>query len=75
VLLPKLGDVDSQAAAYELMKMRQNCITLGPSGYPQQIANDALPVSNHPMEMTGSSPVMTGVGSLRTVRHRQGRLV
>jgi hypothetical protein len=27
--------------------------------YPHQIANDAMPVSNHPMEMTGSSPVMT----------------
>ncbi len=29
-------------------------------GYPSQIANDAIPVSNHPMEMSGSSPVMTG---------------
>lgn len=28
-------------------------------GYPQQIANDAIPVSNHPIEMTGSSPVMS----------------
>jgi hypothetical protein len=28
-------------------------------GYPGQIANDAIPVSNHPMEMTGSSPLMT----------------
>jgi hypothetical protein len=28
-------------------------------GYPQQIANDAIPVSNHPMKMTGSSSVMT----------------
>jgi len=25
-------------------------------GYPNQIANDAIPVSNHPMEMVGSSP-------------------
>jgi hypothetical protein len=30
-------------------------------GYPQQIANDAIPVSNHPMTMTGSSPAMTGL--------------
>jgi hypothetical protein len=30
-------------------------------GYPQPIANDAIPVSNHPMKMTGSSPVMTGL--------------
>ena len=29
-------------------------------GYPQPIANDAIPISNHPMKMTGSSPVMTG---------------
>ena len=28
-------------------------------GYPHQIANDAIPVSNHPMEMIGLSPVMT----------------
>ena len=28
-------------------------------GYPHQIANDAIPVSNHPMEMSGSSPTMT----------------
>ena len=31
-------------------------------GYPPQFSNDAVPVSNHPMEMTGSSrssPVMT----------------
>ncbi len=24
-------------------------------GYPYQIANDAIPVSNHPMEMTGQA--------------------
>ena len=36
-------------------------------GYPHQIANDAIPVSNHPMEMTGSSPVMSG--SDRCVRY------
>jgi hypothetical protein len=30
-------------------------------GYPHQIANDAISVSNHPMQMTGSSPVMTGL--------------
>ena len=28
-------------------------------GYPHQFANDAIPVSNHPMEMAGSSPAMT----------------
>jgi hypothetical protein len=28
-------------------------------GYPQPIANAAIPTSNHPMRMTGSSPVMT----------------
>ena len=27
--------------------------------HPNQIANDAIPVSNHPMTMTGSSPAMT----------------
>jgi hypothetical protein len=27
--------------------------------YPHQIANDAVPVSDHPMEMTGSSHVIT----------------
>ena len=36
-------------------------------GYPHQFANDAIPVSNHPMEMTGSSPVMTGLD--RCVRY------
>jgi hypothetical protein len=30
-------------------------------GYPHQFANDAIPVSNHSMKMTGSSPVMTGL--------------
>jgi hypothetical protein len=28
-------------------------------GYPHQIANDAIPVSNRPMEVAGSSPAMT----------------
>jgi hypothetical protein len=27
--------------------------------HPPQIANDAIPVSNHPTKMIGSSPVMT----------------
>ena len=36
-------------------------------GYPHQIANDAVPVSNHPTEITGSSPVMTGMD--RCVRY------
>jgi len=31
-------------------------------GYPHQIANDAIPVSNHPMEMAGSSLGHDGVG-------------
>jgi len=30
-------------------------------GYPHQIANDAIPVSNRPIGMTRSSPVMTGL--------------
>ena len=42
-------------------------------GYPWQIVNDAIPVSNHPMEMTG--PGHDGVGSLRAVRQQQGPLV
>jgi hypothetical protein len=28
-------------------------------GYPSQIANDAIQISNHPMKMTGSSPGLT----------------
>ena len=40
-------------------------------GYPGQIANDAIPVSNHPMQMTGSSPVMTGVD--RCALHVNGK--
>jgi hypothetical protein len=28
-------------------------------GHPHQIAIDAIRVSNHPIKMTGSSPVMT----------------
>jgi hypothetical protein len=28
-------------------------------GYPQPIANGAIPISNQPMTMTGSGPVMT----------------
>jgi hypothetical protein len=39
-------------------------------GHPHQIANDAIPVSNHPMEMTGSSQVMTGWD--RWVQHANG---
>jgi hypothetical protein len=31
------------------------------TGRPHQITNDAIPVSNHPMTMTGSNPVMTGL--------------
>ena len=30
-------------------------------GYPLQIANDAIPVSNHPMEMTGSSSMCANI--------------
>ena len=40
-------------------------------GYPQQIANDAIPISNHPMKMTGltsgQARVMTGLD--RCVRY------
>ena len=35
--------------------------------YPHQFANDAIPVSNHPLEMTGSSHVMTALD--RCVRY------
>jgi hypothetical protein len=38
-------------------------------GYPHQIANDAVPVSNHPMEMAGSITVVA-----RAVRQEQGSL-
>jgi hypothetical protein len=49
--------------------------------YPSQNSNDAIPVSDHPMEMAGSSPVMTGldrcagyvnskVVDIRLARHR-----
>src|SRR5580698_4885805 len=31
-------------------------------GYPHQIANDTIPVSNHPMEMAGSSAATTWLG-------------
>ena len=34
-------------------------------GYPHQFANDAIPVSNHPMEMAGSSPIGANI------RHQQ----
>jgi hypothetical protein len=47
-------------------------------GYPHQIANDAISVSNHPMQMAGSSqvePGHDGIGSLRAARQQQGRLV
>ena len=30
-------------------------------GYPQPIANDAIPIGNLPIKMTGASPVMTGL--------------
>jgi hypothetical protein len=30
-------------------------------GYPQPIANDAIPISNHPMKMTGSSPMCANI--------------
>jgi hypothetical protein len=30
-------------------------------GRPQPIANDAISISNQPMKMTGSGPVMTGL--------------
>ena len=40
-------------------------------GYPGQIANDAIPVSNHPMEMTG--PVMTRLDSCARYVNSKGR--
>jgi hypothetical protein len=30
-------------------------------GHPHQFANDVIAISNHPMEMAGSSPAMTGL--------------
>ena len=30
-------------------------------GHPHQIANDAIPVSNHPMKMTGSGPMCANI--------------
>ena len=41
-------------------------------GYPHQIANYAIPVSNHPMQMVGSNPAIT---CLRAVRQQLGPLV
>jgi hypothetical protein len=42
-------------------------------GYPQPIANDAIPISNHPKKMTGlilgSSPRTVMTGSDRCVRY------
>ena len=46
-------------------------------GYPHQFANDAIPVSNHPMEMAGlilgSSP-RTAMTGLRAARQQLGSL-
>ena len=42
-------------------------------GYPHQFANGAIPVSNHPMEMPGSSHDV--VRPLLAVRQQQGPLV
>jgi hypothetical protein len=44
------------------LHLRHGCISvmvgLDPAiGHPHQIANDAIPVSNHLMKMTGSSPL------------------
>ena len=41
-------------------------------GYPHQFANDAIPVSNHPMEMAGPTPAMTW---LHAVRQQLGPLI
>jgi hypothetical protein len=40
-----------------------NPVMAGPPDHldPHQFANDAIPFREHSMEMTGSSPVMTGV--------------
>jgi len=44
-------------------------------GYPHQIANDAIPVSNHPMEMAGVEPSDDVIGPMRVARQQLGRLV
>jgi Transglycosylase SLT domain len=46
--------------------------------YPHQFANDAIPVSNHPMEMAGRARVEPSddvVGPLRAVPQQLGRLI
>ena len=51
----------------------------GPAiGYPHQFANDAIPVSNHPMEMADRAQVEPSddvVGPLRAVPQQLGRLI
>ena len=44
-------------------------------GYPHQIANDAIPVSNHPMDDGRVEPSDDVVGPMRVVRQQLGRLV
>jgi hypothetical protein len=44
-------------------------------GYPHQIANDAIPVSNHPMDDGRVEPSDDVVGPLRVVRQQLGRLI
>jgi hypothetical protein len=40
-------------------------------GYPQPIANDAIPISNHPMKITRSSPAPDVRQFTKTVEHLQ----
>jgi hypothetical protein len=48
---------------------------LGPAiSYPHQVANDEIPVSNHPMEIA-VQPNHDGIGTLRAVRQQLGPLV
>ena len=64
--MPGLGELAS--ATFGIVTSRRKYRLLAPVvagidaaiGYSQPIANDAIPVSNHPMKMTGSSHVMTG---------------
>src|ERR1700722_13683417 len=61
-----LHDTTSKTYACNQLKRRAifrcvNLVGLDPAiGYPHQIANDAIPVSNHPMEMAGSSVDVVG---------------
>src|SRR5580698_1493998 len=67
-LIPTVAETDSLPPRHGVLGLDPR---INPAiGYPHQIANDAIPVSNHPMEMAGSSPAMTLVGPLRVVRQQ-----